>query len=1541
MGHLLWKYYHHGDLINFRKLLSDSYDSIAYSLDENTLQSDDKRSTGGQTDLAISSNKVKLRKSLCQQRSGASLKGAQISLSYFDVNGRDYAGLTILHRAVSSTEKCRDENGFATALLNHPDIDLCVQDIENGWTALHRALYFGNITMARAIIERDEINVGKKTSSTTPVMSSSVFKIKDNEKNRPFDLYQTILPKPFPNNSRLTSPGFDDQGYAEDSSAHDAKPSDSEASEFDSVDGNLVFAWGSSRNCGLGFKDQDDRHYPEKITLRRPNNLLQRFYQEYQESLDDDESAKINQPVAQSISDIPFVIANRPIIIRDVVVSKLHSAIITADPESNLYMCGFGPGGRLGTGNEDTQFSFVSVHGGSLAGRRVLKIALGQDHSLAVIEDGSVLSWGSNVHSQLGYTLPSTRTQDHGLINVHARQILGPLRRVVVKGVAASTFHSAAYTSTSLFTWGRNKGQLGLMDSDSRSIKFQSAPREIAVSILKAPITNVCATDHATIVLLSNHHVYVFTNHGYRIVKFPLNHQHPKNYPNWNSNLSFQRRSNYVSSITAGNDTVGVISSRGELFTFTVREAPCNSSSGKSENPEKYDSLSQPERVWSPKKEDTSGIKSASISENGSILVCTRAGSVWYRMKRISTPRPEVNSASSKKECQGFERIPGLTNITAVRSTSFGVNMAIQKINDSIEERIYLDEPSLRTDTASLMVFHRLEGLARVQSQEIVSVPRKAESNLSGSVIDSLERLIHASSELEASLRQCLLRQPNERSFNIEVRTSSSDVCIPMHSFLLGRSSVLRRAMRQCRDHGEILIPNILYMRTKALTGGSELYSNVTTTLTFKGLEFMALVNLVVYLYTDTVIDTWRYSNQKTSESCRNQSILYQLINFAGHLELKKLQTSLFLRLMADEGMDTDMNLAIMDSTFFQDGDVIVELKDSERMVHSAILCRRCPFFQGLFNGHAAGMWLAGRRQGSATNPVRVDLKHISSRIFDFVIRFIYTDSRIELFDKVICANIEEFLNLVLEVMAIANELMLDSLSRVCQKVVARFVRDQNISSLINIIAPCSVHDFKVHALAYISRQLELMLENYLLSDLEGDLILQLDEIVRQHRRDVFLEVNRYERMFLLRYPDLTSDIKDERLRRIKDMEFRANLGLSSNRSDLLSTSHTLSAENIENVPLSRKKLKRKSKEMMNIPKSPESRQLRPESDLIFEMDTGDCSPLSRKSRSQIEAKMDSNLVTINHTATKVADPTWCHFGNIEPFNDASHQVISSKGLESQTESLASSIKTWSSAVPLPSKPDMREIMAQATSTKPKKIDHPSTVKEFEARLNMPKMSQKERRKQNHKCAAKCLPSSVDESLKIKSPWNISNRIIRGNSSDGLTTPQSKITRYAEQSESLKSYNSRKTCSIDSNSAGCFAKTTVHSTRSSFYASLPASYYGTIEGMSHSSVNSINEDRSRTLLLPSMSDIIEQQKREQEILRKSVTKRNLQEIQEEQAFQEWWDSESKRVQETEAARTATDDNRDQGKTLQGDGSRSKNNGKKKSHANYRGVKFKG
>ena len=66
--------------------------------------------------------------------------------SALEVNAFDYLGRTVLHLACASTEPASLE--YARMLLAHPSINVNLCDKENHWTALHRALYAGNIEAA-------------------------------------------------------------------------------------------------------------------------------------------------------------------------------------------------------------------------------------------------------------------------------------------------------------------------------------------------------------------------------------------------------------------------------------------------------------------------------------------------------------------------------------------------------------------------------------------------------------------------------------------------------------------------------------------------------------------------------------------------------------------------------------------------------------------------------------------------------------------------------------------------------------------------------------------------------------------------------------------------------------------------------------------------------------------------------------------------------------------------------------------------------------------------------------------------------------------------------------------------------------------------------------------------------------------------------------------------------------------------------------------------------------------------------------------------
>ena len=312
-------------------------------------------------------------------------------------------------------------------------------------SALHRALYNGRIACAQYIIA----NRGRET-----------IKAKDREGNSPFDVLNSTL-----NNTNPT-PLCEAKGACD------------------------LFTFGSNKNNTLGFGDGDDRSHPEKVQLIRP--------------VKKDES-----PLSKF----------RPSRIRDVQMAKMHTAILTTDNEANLYTCGFN--GTIGR----YFCPIISLHrlasstnqsvGAQFLPKPVIGIpdtvtgvALGQDHTIAVTKSGTVYTWGSNQHGQLGYILDLTVNTDN--VQKVPRKVISILKRVEIIGVTASSLHSACFSNESLYTWGLNRGQLGYAAGDESPI--QNIPKK--VTSLTGPVEMATAIDNATICLLKNHDVLVFANGG-------------------------------------------------------------------------------------------------------------------------------------------------------------------------------------------------------------------------------------------------------------------------------------------------------------------------------------------------------------------------------------------------------------------------------------------------------------------------------------------------------------------------------------------------------------------------------------------------------------------------------------------------------------------------------------------------------------------------------------------------------------------------------------------------------------------------------------------------------------------------------------------------------------------------------------------------------------------------------------------------------------------------------------------------------------------
>lgn len=166
-------------------------------------------------------------------------------------------------------------------------------------------------------------------------------------------------------------------------------------------------------------------------------------------------------PVPVSVS-IPGVPATRKVI--SLAAGASHSLALCSD--GTVYAWGLNTNGQLGDNSNTQRLTPVSVNtAGALSGKTVVAIAAGASHSMALCSDGKVVTWGLNSTGQLGDN--STTPRNSPVLVVTS----GILSTKTVIGIAAGASHCLALCSDgTVAAWGSNaSGQLGDSTNSQRN----------------------------------------------------------------------------------------------------------------------------------------------------------------------------------------------------------------------------------------------------------------------------------------------------------------------------------------------------------------------------------------------------------------------------------------------------------------------------------------------------------------------------------------------------------------------------------------------------------------------------------------------------------------------------------------------------------------------------------------------------------------------------------------------------------------------------------------------------------------------------------------------------------------------------------------------------------------------------------------------------------------------------------------------------------------------------------------------------------------
>ncbi|KAJ3158234.1 hypothetical protein HDU86_002943 [Geranomyces michiganensis] len=655
--------------------------------------------------------------------------------------------------------------------------------------------------------------------------------------------------------------------------------------------------------------------------------------------------------------------------------------------DDTLFMNGFGADGRLGLGSVDTVLRPTAVQG--IKGI-VDSLALGTDHSIAVTAAGEVFTWGSNAKGQLGYATHTASPESP--CELLPREVGGVIKRVRILGAAASNHHSVVFSDTgAIYTWGTQAGQLGYQLRTDQTVQLH--PKKIT-DFPQQPIQQVSATKNATAVLTANHEVFVFAEFKYSRVSFAL-----QQYSN-SFNL-YRPRSEAppaVASIVSGNHQFAALTTAGDVFMWSPPEAEFADTWQQKNFAQK-----RPKRVWSARKKHLVA-KDVAIGIDSSLIIRTESGHVYVGTRRNQVKVKSSTAGSSADDHViyfKFEKVAHLQHVKQIAASQSGAFAAVRW--DRRPESIVLPPTTLDEDVGRL--------LRRVRSHD---------------------------------------KEDDDRADLIFVCKNNARV--RAHRAILAcRSPAFRRLFSEA-DAGEL-----------KMSMGKLTEDGVCEVLCPKW-HADSLALLCDYVYTPGFRKTWNYSliiRDKVHTKRRGDASKHRAVEDADsgcdlsqkdlHAEFTLLVDACELRGAVDHPVNDAqqfrediLSVHTHADHFAALADVALTASDGTIFAHAAILSARCAFFAASLNGD----WVLPRDDCDRRV---VALPHMRVEVLDIVLRFLHGCEGDEAFRTVSKDGVAAFLSFVVEVLACADELMMEGLKKACEVIILRGLKIANAVNFLEV----------------------------------------------------------------------------------------------------------------------------------------------------------------------------------------------------------------------------------------------------------------------------------------------------------------------------------------------------------------------------------------------------------------------------------------------------------------------------------------------------------
>lgn len=771
-----------------------------------------------------------------------------------------------------------------------------------------------------------------------------------------------------------------------------------------------LFALGSNANHTLGLPDPDTRVHASAVKFN---------------DLSTDQGSTVDPLQMRSQYSI-----------EKVCMSKLHSAVITNLEHDNLMICGFSRGGRLGLGSLSQKSSRVSnfktlkseefVDPEESDTFRVVDVALGLHHTVAVGNDGNCYTFGSNEQGQLGIKSLDVCDTPSFVTN-------GEIRRANLIGCAASNVHSIVYSETEIFGWGLNQGQMFSVVDNQNEIQWQ--PRRILLGLQDAEISMVVASEKAS-VILARGSKYVYVMCGSSMTKIDMIRPSYLSQPKTHDDSSF---SSYMIPMRQSHITKIAMSPGGSFLLALTSDGSIYSLQLPAFNQPLRAKDARVKHVWLPRTKFLAAVD-IDVADDGSVILCVAGGHVF-----------QINTS-------GKQKIDRVANVSRAVSVACDPNFAsfLMVSAATVTPPVVVSKNSLVEDLEYLVPFCQLN---------------KTDFSESAGAVDQDGMF----------LDRWLAFNPSPVD-NFEFPSRSYDA-----NFVVGESKI--------PVHRSIILARCPSLASPVieLQGGLRIVTRESS-LHFEGFEPVAVLVLIYYLYTDRSLKPWsskivRQPSEKLISSKRQVILLKQ------ELKLKNVWVESYENTSPRPSLDGSLGQLAADRDD-HGADVAVHLSDGTYYCHSYILAVRCVFFHMLLSER----WYAYRTYEDKYTHIKLD--HIPKGVFGVVCAFLYGDFTADELFKDAAREFSrgeesQFLEFVLTVMEIADELLIPKLQELCEVVVSRFLSVKNIGSLISEGLTYPSCQLLPRAQYFAVANLECLLENGFLGVDRSDVTQSLEAYLK------------------------------------------------------------------------------------------------------------------------------------------------------------------------------------------------------------------------------------------------------------------------------------------------------------------------------------------------------------------------------------------------------------------------------------------------------------